>query len=369
MGQILKHRGGAERHGDANRGTARSAAPPGVPAPAPPGTPSLLRPPHTQDSVNGQLSGRYGASKPAFSSPPGLPVPGHGYRNAHAASPRRIAPWAANRPNAGTKPYRVAARRNHPSGATVRIWLGITCVLLSGGVAMGTVVGPYYQQQRVESDNRAFLAGLAQFGPTPTPLATRTVPIAQAVPSDTSIPALLPPQQPFARSAPPPISPVQTPSPPRSLSIAHPPLTHISIPPIGVEARIVEVGPSPTRIDGQEVSIWDVPAHAVGHHTSSAHPGEGRNVVLNGHNDLQGEVFRDLWRLQKGSKITVQAGDKTWHYHVETMLALQEIGTPLEQRLDNALYIGDTNDERLTLITCWPYGINDHRLIVIARPD
>jgi sortase (surface protein transpeptidase) len=25
-------------------------------------------------------------------------------------------------------------------------------------------------------------------------------------------------------------------------------------------------------------------------------------------------------------------------------------------------------EERLTLITCWPYGVDDHRLIVVAKP-
>ena len=27
-----------------------------------------------------------------------------------------------------------------------------------------------------------------------------------------------------------------------------------------------------------------------------------------------------------------------------------------------------TPDQTLTLITCWPYGIDTHRLIVIAKP-
>lgn len=117
------------------------------------------------------------------------------------------------------------------------------------------------------------------------------------------------------------------------------------------------------------MSVWDVAAYAVGHHFSSANPGEGENVVLSGHDDWQGEVFRDLYKLKNGDKIIVQTGTKTWSYHVETRFALQEIGAPLNQRLDNAVFIGATGDERLTLITCWPYSVDDHRLIVIARPD
>jgi len=144
---------------------------------------------------------------------------------------------------------------------------------------------------------------------------------------------------------------------------------HITIPSLRVNSDVIDVGISPIVIDDQQVYIWDVAAYAVGHHFSSANPGEGDNVVLSGHDDWQGEVFRDLYRLKKGDRILVQAGDQTWSYHVEVILPLQEIGVPLEQRLNNALYIGSTGDERLTLVTCWPYGVDDHRLVVIARPD
>lgn len=259
-----------------------------------------------------------------------------------------------------------ATRRGRPDPATIRIWLGLACILLSICVAVGTIGTPYLQQQRAASDNRAFLASLSQFGPTPTPLATRTARIAPGAPSVTPVETT--PQSSVHR-APPPISPVLTPPATRSPSVASPAPTRLAIPSLGVNTPVIAVAPAPTRIDGQDVSIWEVPTNAVGHHVSSGNPGEGRNIVLNGHDDMQGEVFRDLWRLQKGAKIVVQAGDRTWTYHVETMLSLQEIGVPLEQRLDNAAYIGDTHDERLTLITCWPYGVNDHRLIVIARPD
>jgi len=161
--------------------------------------------------------------------------------------------------------------------------------------------------------------------------------------------------------------PMQTPAP--EPTPRQPMPTHLSIPALRVNSDVNEVGVSPTDIDGQQVYIWDVAAYAVGHHFSSANPGEGENVVFSGHDDWQGEVFRDLYKLKKGDKITVQSGDKTWSYHVDSVLLLQEIGVPLEQRLNNALYIGSTGDERLTMITCWPYGVDDHRLVVIARPD
>ncbi len=41
---------------------------------------------------------------------------------------------------------------------------------------------------------------------------------------------------------------------------------------------------------------------------------------------------------------------------------------PLEVRQANARYIQPTDDERVTLVTCHPYGSTRFRLIVIARP-
>jgi hypothetical protein len=40
----------------------------------------------------------------------------------------------------------------------------------------------------------------------------------------------------------------------------------------------------------------------------------------------------------------------------------------LEIRLDNGRWILPTEDERLTLVTCWPEDSNSHRLIIVAVP-
>jgi sortase A len=40
----------------------------------------------------------------------------------------------------------------------------------------------------------------------------------------------------------------------------------------------------------------------------------------------------------------------------------------MEVRIANAKWIQPTSDERLTLVTCWPYTNNTHRLIIVARP-
>ncbi|MHB8647356.1 MAG: sortase [Thermomicrobiales bacterium] len=158
-------------------------------------------------------------------------------------------------------------------------------------------------------------------------------------------------------------APVPTPKP------RMPSPTHLTIPAIKVDSSVIEVGVSPIEIDGQQALIWDVAPYAVGHHFSSANPGEGENVVLSGHDDWQGEVFKNLYKLKKGDEIDVQAGGRQIQYHVDEILLLPEVGQPLETRIENAKFIGTTGDERLTLITCWPYGVDDHRLVIIARPN
>lgn len=305
----------------------------------------------------------------------------------------------------GTVMRPVRPQRHIDTVATVRRssgqrWLGLTLVILSLCVAIGTFVAAYLHLGQKETVTQASVSSRAQFDSPAAPratLAARGVFSATSTDTPTGVsstgagtgtssspdagntvastptsPTQLAP--PITNIAPPPIAPILSPRSiaPQSgeaLPAKQRAPTHITIPSIGVNTDIIEVGLSPTFVDGQDVSVWDVAAYAVGHHFSSANPGEGENVVLSGHDDWQGEVFRDLYKLKNGDKIIVQTGTKTWSYHVETRFALQEIGASLNQRLDNAVFIGATGDERLTLITCWPYSVDDHRLIVIARPD
>jgi sortase A len=116
--------------------------------------------------------------------------------------------------------------------------------------------------------------------------------------------------------------------------------------------------------------VWEVPnEYAAGWHETSARLGEPGNTVLNGHNTTNGEVFRDLYRLEAGDKIIVYGQEVSRRtYVVSVTLILPEAGQPREVRLENARYVMPTDDERLTLVTCHPYGSLRSRLIVVARP-
>jgi sortase A len=144
--------------------------------------------------------------------------------------------------------------------------------------------------------------------------------------------------------------------------------TRIVIPAIRVDVSVVEVGLSSTYRNGRLLNQWQVADSAAGFHRTSALPGEGGNTVISGHNNTRGEVFRDLMRLHAGDVITMYVGARAFGYVVERKVLLREQGASTAQRLRNAQWIAPTPDERLTLVSCWPYLTNTHRLIIIAHP-
>jgi sortase A len=102
--------------------------------------------------------------------------------------------------------------------------------------------------------------------------------------------------------------------------------------------------------------------------TSAALGGTG-NTVLIGHHNVHGEVFRHLVDLKVGDVILVYSGDKEFSYVITQRMILPERDQSLDVRLRNAQWIAPSQDERLTLVTCWPYENNTHRLIIVAKPE
>ncbi len=136
---------------------------------------------------------------------------------------------------------------------------------------------------------------------------------------------------------------------------------------IGLDAPVVPVGQHLVQIGGETFAQWDVPTtYAVGWQAGSL--GAPDNVVLNGHHNADGEVFRDLVKLQPGDLIRLDSAGRRYWYQVAQTMVLAEEGQPVEVRQANARWILPTDDERVTLITCWPYESNTHRLVVIALP-
>ena len=180
--------------------------------------------------------------------------------------------------------------------------------------------------------------------PTPTPL--------PPTPTPTSLP------------------PTPTPTPAGPPAAGNPP-DRILAPAINLDAKVLPMNWQTVTRRGTMVSEWIVPANAAGWHANSARPGHNENVVLSGHNNIDGKVFRYLVDLEPGNKVTLYADGLAYEYTVTEKYILKEAGMPLEVRQKNAQWILPSGDERLTLVTCWPYEWpgNSHRVVVVARPD
>lgn len=220
------------------------------------------------------------------------------------------------------------------------------------------------------------------------PTATEPVVAAAAVPTDlagTSVPptpratatlkpapATAVPSAPAVATAAETIEPVRLVFPVANLTI------DTQVEPMGWEVVQTANGPA---------SQWVIPKNVAGHHIDSAGLGQGGNIVISGHNNIFGQVFKPIslaWDNDRrtavdaytdqsdvlnGMPVRLYGADgKEYVYVVAEFYRLKDTGVPLQQRLDNARFIRPTDDERLTLVTCWPPSNNTHRLIVIAKP-
>ena len=144
--------------------------------------------------------------------------------------------------------------------------------------------------------------------------------------------------------------------------------THLSIPTAGINTDVIEVTSEIVELDGQQAVQWPVADWAAGHHDTSANPGEGGNIVIAGHADVRGEVFRGLHDVQLGDEVVVSSAAGEFRYIVQEIHMRRWEDVPLPERLAIGEFMAPMPEERLTLITCWPYGIDDHRMIVVAKP-
>ena len=103
---------------------------------------------------------------------------------------------------------------------------------------------------------------------------------------------------------------------------------------------------------------WEQLKKGVGQHIGSANPGQAGNVVLAGHDDVFGEVFRDLDKLQPGDQVILYTMQQQYTYMV-TETRIVEPG-----QVD---VMNPTNDQTVTLISCYPYMVDNKRIVVFAK--
>ncbi len=98
---------------------------------------------------------------------------------------------------------------------------------------------------------------------------------------------------------------------------------------------------------------------AVGHIEGSSLPvgGEGTHCVLSGHRGLpSAKLFSNLDRLAEGDLFLIRTLDETLTYEVDQIHIVEP-----QEISDLAIEKGK---DYCTLVTCTPYGINTHRLLV-----
>ena len=128
-------------------------------------------------------------------------------------------------------------------------------------------------------------------------------------------------------------------------------VARLSIPRIGIaDAPVYDRG-----LDRQGFMLM-APGWSVTHYVLSAPFGQG-NAVVYGHDDIEGNIFGHLYDLRAGDVIRLEAGGAMQTYRV----AGHRIVPPTAVDV-----LDPTTDARLTLITCWPFGVDTRRWVVTA---
>lgn len=197
------------------------------------------------------------------------------------------------------------------------------------------------------------MAGAPDGSVTPAPSATPLPVIAFQSLNNTAAPVIP------AGGIIPTVTPIRDDSPP----------VHISIPSVKIDAKVEPVNWKMISKPGGGASTeWNVAAYAVGHHAGSSNPGQPGNVVMSGHVDYKGEVFKNLHLVNKGDEVVLQTEKGQYMYVITDLVLVKEDGADAATKRHNAQYMDQTAEPTLTLITCYPYGIDDRRFIAIGHP-
>ncbi len=121
----------------------------------------------------------------------------------------------------------------------------------------------------------------------------------------------------------------------------------------------------PVSWDVSNDSIIEKLKDGVAHYEGTSRPGEGGNIFIVGHSSNYSwvksdynSVFALLDKLIRGDQISVYYNGKKYTYEAVD----QKVVSP-----KNVEIIDDTNEEMLTLMTCWPVGTSLNRLVIKAK--
>jgi len=220
--------------------------------------------------------------------------------------------------------------------------LDVFLLIVEVGAVLGLIFVVLNGLGLIQELNREVATVLEQPTLTPTPLIMAVVlpsghippnALGGARPNEAEIPEHL---RPLVQSL--ANLPLPTPGPEQAI--------RVQIPRIKVDAPIVQG-------DG-----WEQLKKGVGQHIGSANPGKTGNVVLSAHNDIFGEIFRDLDRLQAGDEIILFTNQRAYTYAVVDSQIVEPISVE---------FMAPTEQPTVTLISCYPYLVDDQRIVITAR--
>ncbi len=123
--------------------------------------------------------------------------------------------------------------------------------------------------------------------------------------------------------------------------------------------QIASIGVNLPIYHGTDETVLQI---AVGHVAGSSMPvgGERTHAVLSGHRGLpSAKLFSDLDKLGEGDTFTVTVLDQTNTYQID------QIRIVLPEETDELAIV--EKEDYTTLVTCTPYGVNSHRMLVRAH--
>lgn len=103
----------------------------------------------------------------------------------------------------------------------------------------------------------------------------------------------------------------------------------------------------------------EVLARGIGHLMNTSLPvgGEGTHAVLSGHTGLpEAELFTNLEQVEEGDIFYIHVLGETLAYEVDQIKVVEPS--------DTSDLLIEQGKDYVTLVTCTPYGINSHRLLV-----
>lgn len=136
---------------------------------------------------------------------------------------------------------------------------------------------------------------------------------------------------------------------------------HLEISKLNISVPII------ADVDGNNKKIYDAALrNGVAQFSGSAKPGESNNIFIFGHSSFYywdpgkyKTIFASLGDLNNNDEISVWYNQKEYTYKVTEIETINP---------NNVSVLKPTSSEQLTLMTCWPPGTTQKRLVVIAKP-